>query len=98
MNELANNINFTTANNQPNFRSLLGYIWYLYYSSMSVGVVVYDFNNGLDQCFCGGDRFDENGNSGCLKCLHTYMLSLLSIGTFAAESFGRIRNVLGGFY
>ena len=48
-NNLSNNwayeINFSTPNNQRNFRSLVGYICYLY-SNMSVGAVGYDFDYG----------------------------------------------------
>ena len=55
---MVHDINFTAPNNQLNFKSLLGYIWYLY-SDMSDGVVGYDFVNDFGLFLCGEDRFNE---------------------------------------
>ena len=58
INQLVYDINFTTLNNQLNFRSLVGRIWYLY-SNMPVGAAGYDFYYDFGPYLCEGDRFDE---------------------------------------
>ena len=65
-------INFIATNNQPNFRSLLGYIWYLY-SYMSGGVFLNDFD--YDYGLCLREKIDSTAWK--YKWLK-YMLSLLS--------------------
>ena len=47
-------INFTTPNNKPNFRSLVAYIWYIY-SNTSVGAVRCDFDYDSGPYLCEGD-------------------------------------------
>ena len=58
INQLAYDVNLMAPNNQLNFKSLLGYIWYIY-SNLSVDVVGNDFYYDLRSCLCGRDRFDE---------------------------------------
>ena len=54
MSQLAYDIKSTAPNNQLNFRSLLGYNWYLYLN-MSVGAVEYDFDYDSGLYLCDGD-------------------------------------------